>query len=135
MYGWPAGPTASATASPSRAKPERWSAPADRASPGFVCQADLLILDEPFRELDPESENRILEHLQNFAGSGRMIVLITHHAGSRRFATQSIHLHGICDKNTAGADTRFPRAEAEQYPASNNSCNRSAKPARIYRLS
>ena len=59
----------------------------------LYAQADLLILDEPFSELDPESENRILEHLQKLAGSGRMIVLITHHAGSRRFATQSIHLH------------------------------------------
>lgn len=39
---------------------------------------DLLILDEPFGELDQQSENIILEKLQTLASEGKMILFVTH---------------------------------------------------------
>jgi ABC-type multidrug transport system fused ATPase/permease subunit len=43
---------------------------------------DLLILDEPFSELDRESEKRILEYLQYLSSIGKMILLISHSSES-----------------------------------------------------
>lgn len=40
--------------------------------------ADLIILDEPFNELDKESENCVMSYLKSLTGSGKMILLITH---------------------------------------------------------
>ena len=54
--------------------------------------ADLIILDEPFNELDKESENCILNHLQSLAKSGKMIVLITHDKESLSFCNKTISL-------------------------------------------
>ncbi len=41
-------------------------------------EADLIILDEPFSELDEAAERAMLENLQIIAAEGRMIILITH---------------------------------------------------------
>ena len=41
-------------------------------------EADLLILDEPFSELDESTEGNMLENLQIIAAEGKMIILITH---------------------------------------------------------
>jgi len=41
-------------------------------------EADLIILDEPFSELDESTERDMLKHLQAIAAEGRMIILITH---------------------------------------------------------
>jgi ABC-type multidrug transport system fused ATPase/permease subunit len=43
---------------------------------------DLLILDEPFGEMDQVSENGILEKLQQLAGRGKTILFITHNKQS-----------------------------------------------------
>jgi len=40
--------------------------------------ADLILLDEPFNELDECSEMKMLEHFKQMAESGKIILLITH---------------------------------------------------------
>lgn len=54
--------------------------------------ADLIILDEPFNELDRKSENCILNHLKELAQSGKMIILITHDKESLSFCNKVINL-------------------------------------------
>jgi ABC-type bacteriocin/lantibiotic exporter with double-glycine peptidase domain len=54
--------------------------------------ADLIILDEPFNELDRESENSILNHLQTLARSGKIIILITHDKESLSFCNKIVSL-------------------------------------------
>ncbi|WP_121810652.1 ATP-binding cassette domain-containing protein [Mucilaginibacter kameinonensis] len=49
---------------------------------------DLLILDEPFSEMDADAENEMLAKLQQLALQGTMIILITHNKASL----------GICNK-------------------------------------
>jgi ABC-type bacteriocin/lantibiotic exporter with double-glycine peptidase domain len=44
--------------------------------------ADLIILDEPFTELDETSELYMIRHLQQLAKKGKMIILITHNKKS-----------------------------------------------------
>ena len=53
---------------------------------------DLLILDEPFNELDETSEIILLEHLQKIAGEGKIILLITHHATGLSFCNKKVVL-------------------------------------------
>jgi len=43
---------------------------------------DLLILDEPFSEMDADAENELLMKLQQLARMGKMIILITHNKNS-----------------------------------------------------
>ncbi|WP_162996329.1 ATP-binding cassette domain-containing protein [Mucilaginibacter celer] len=43
---------------------------------------DLLILDEPFSEMDADTENELLGKLQTLARQGKMIILITHNKAS-----------------------------------------------------
>ena len=50
--------------------------------------ADLIILDEPFNELDRKSENCILTHLKELAHSGKIILLITHDKESLSFCNK-----------------------------------------------
>lgn len=54
--------------------------------------ADLLILDEPFNELDRESENKLLMHCKDLAESGRMVLLITHNKESLSFCSKIVSL-------------------------------------------
>ena len=54
---------------------------------------DLLILDEPFSELDKTSEYEILEQLQQFISMGKSILLITHNQDSLQFCNRIINLH------------------------------------------
>ncbi len=51
---------------------------------------DLLILDEPFGELDQESENLILENLQQIAAHGKMILFITHNKSSLAYCNKIV---------------------------------------------
>jgi ABC-type bacteriocin/lantibiotic exporter with double-glycine peptidase domain len=51
---------------------------------------DLLILDEPFGELDQLSENIILEKLQALAGEGKMILFVTHNRQSLSYCNKLI---------------------------------------------
>lgn len=45
-------------------------------------EANVLILDEPFSELDEKAEEKLLVHLQQLAASGKLILLITHNKKS-----------------------------------------------------
>jgi ABC-type multidrug transport system fused ATPase/permease subunit len=45
-------------------------------------EADCIILDEPFTELDETSELKMINHLQQLAKKGKMIILITHNKKS-----------------------------------------------------
>lgn len=54
--------------------------------------SDLLILDEPFNELDEPSEIHMLKHLQQIASEGKMILLITHNKTALSFCNKIISL-------------------------------------------
>lgn len=51
---------------------------------------DLLILDEPFGELDQLSENIILEKLQKLAVEGKMILFVTHNRQSLSYCNKLV---------------------------------------------
>lgn len=53
---------------------------------------DLLILDEPFSELDTESEAYILHQLQQLANNGKIILMITHHLQTLHYCNKVINL-------------------------------------------
>ncbi|MEP6612187.1 MAG: ABC transporter ATP-binding protein [Mucilaginibacter sp.] len=53
---------------------------------------DLLILDEPFSEMDSASENDILNHLQPLTEQGKMILFITHNKSSLKYCNKVITL-------------------------------------------
>jgi ABC-type multidrug transport system fused ATPase/permease subunit len=54
--------------------------------------ADVIILDEPFNELDREAENKLLLHLQLLAAGGKIILLVTHNKESLAFCSKIISL-------------------------------------------
>ena len=54
--------------------------------------ADLIILDEPFNELDEESERRLLSHFRHLAQNGKMVILITHNKQSLAYCNKTISL-------------------------------------------
>jgi ABC-type bacteriocin/lantibiotic exporter with double-glycine peptidase domain len=54
---------------------------------------DLLILDEPFSELDEVSENSLLVKLKLMAQKGKMIIMITHNKASLSFCNKLISLN------------------------------------------
>jgi ABC-type multidrug transport system fused ATPase/permease subunit len=54
--------------------------------------ANVLILDEPFGELDEHSEEQLLQHLQQLAADGKMVILITHNRKSLERCTRIISL-------------------------------------------
>ncbi|HVS93557.1 MAG TPA: ABC transporter ATP-binding protein [Mucilaginibacter sp.] len=51
---------------------------------------DLLILDEPFGELDQCSENLILQKLQSVAAQGKMILFVTHSRQSLSYCSKTV---------------------------------------------
>lgn len=55
-------------------------------------QANLLILDEPFSELDALSEKRLLNHLKSLCDKGKMIVFISHNKESLLYCNKIISL-------------------------------------------
>lgn len=55
--------------------------------------ADLIILDEPFNELDAGSENELLHHFKQLSASGKMVILITHNKESLSFCNKIVSLH------------------------------------------
>ncbi|MGN6532292.1 MAG: ATP-binding cassette domain-containing protein [Ginsengibacter sp.] len=55
-------------------------------------ESDLIILDEPFSELDWLSEERLLHYFSELARTGKMIILITHHKESLSFCNKIISL-------------------------------------------
>ncbi len=52
--------------------------------------ADLLILDEPFSELDAVSEIKMLEQLQRLAKAGKIIILVTHNEDALSYCNKII---------------------------------------------
>ncbi|GAA4457679.1 ABC-type lipopolysaccharide transporter PglK [Rurimicrobium arvi] len=54
--------------------------------------ADLIVLDEPFNELDQESEKKILVQLQQLAASGKIIVLISHSLLATEYCSKQLTL-------------------------------------------
>ena len=54
--------------------------------------ADLILLDEPFNELDEASEMMLLEHFRELAQNGKTIVMITHDKQSLSYCTKIVSL-------------------------------------------
>ena len=54
--------------------------------------AGLILLDEPFNELDENSETSLLEHFRELAQEGKLIVLITHNKKNLSYCHQIISL-------------------------------------------
>jgi len=55
--------------------------------------ADILILDEPFSELDRFSENKLLVQLKELSIQGKIIILITHNKESLSYCNKTLFLH------------------------------------------
>jgi ABC-type bacteriocin/lantibiotic exporter with double-glycine peptidase domain len=55
-------------------------------------KADLILLDEPFNELDEPSENRLLGHFRELAASGKIVIMITHNSKSLAYCNKTISL-------------------------------------------
>lgn len=55
-------------------------------------KADLILLDEPFNELDEASEISLLEHFRELAQQGKLIILVTHNKKSLSYCTKIISL-------------------------------------------
>jgi ABC-type multidrug transport system fused ATPase/permease subunit len=55
--------------------------------------ADLLLLDEPFSELDQASEQSMLHYLQDLAARGKIVVLITHNPASLSYCNKTVSVH------------------------------------------
>jgi ABC-type bacteriocin/lantibiotic exporter with double-glycine peptidase domain len=55
-------------------------------------QADLILLDEPFSELDEASEEILLRRFARLAEAGRMIVMITHNKQSLSYCNGTLSL-------------------------------------------
>jgi ABC-type multidrug transport system fused ATPase/permease subunit len=54
--------------------------------------ADLILLDEPFNELDEASELSLLQYFSRLARSGKMVILITHNKSSLSFCNKTLSL-------------------------------------------
>ena len=52
--------------------------------------ANVIILDEPFSELDEISEIRLLQYFKSLAQEGKLILLVTHNKNSLRFCNKII---------------------------------------------
>ena len=57
---------------------------------GLSKEFDLLILDEPFSELDPESEIKMVKHLKQLSDKGKMILMISHNSHSLKYCNKII---------------------------------------------
>lgn len=58
-------------------------------------KADILLLDEPFNELDEASEIQLLTHFRQLANEGKMILLITHNSKALTFCNNIISLQHV----------------------------------------
>ena len=62
--------------------------------------ADLVLLDEPFSELDEDSEFRLLEYFRELAETGRIIIMISHNTRALHYCHKIISLDEEEAKNT-----------------------------------
>ncbi|HEV3326341.1 MAG TPA: ABC transporter ATP-binding protein, partial [Puia sp.] len=53
-------------------------------------QADLILLDEPFSELDEASEDRLLRRFGQLAAEGKLVIMITHNMQSLSYCSNTI---------------------------------------------
>ncbi|HEY0680619.1 MAG TPA: ABC transporter ATP-binding protein [Chitinophagaceae bacterium] len=58
----------------------------------FYKNPDLLLLDEPFSELDETSEQQMLQHLVSMSRQGKLVLLVTHNKKSLSFCTKTISM-------------------------------------------
>jgi len=58
-----------------------------------VKDAPVIILDEPFNELDEDSELSLLNHLKQLSLKGKTILLVTHNTNSFSFCDNVIYLN------------------------------------------
>lgn len=63
--------------------------------------APLLLLDEPFSELDLASETLLLQHLQALAATGKTILLISHNPEAFQYCDVVLELSNNCIKERA----------------------------------
>ncbi len=56
--------------------------------------ADLILLDEPFNELDEQSTEHLLKHFKKLAQSGKLIIMVTHDKQSLDYCNKIISLDG-----------------------------------------
>ena len=68
--------------------------------------ADLLLLDEPFNELDDASEKQLLVHFKQLAEEGKIVILITHNKKSLSYCNKIISLD---EEESAHADRSYAR--------------------------
>jgi ABC-type bacteriocin/lantibiotic exporter with double-glycine peptidase domain len=62
--------------------------------------ADLVLLDEPFSELDEASEYRLLEYFRELAETGRIIIMISHNSRALEYCHKIISLDEEGTENT-----------------------------------
>ena len=55
-------------------------------------QADMILLDEPFSELDEAAEENLLEQFAGLAESGKIVIMITHNKQSLNWCTHTLSL-------------------------------------------
>ncbi len=55
-------------------------------------EADLILLDEPFSELDEAAEERLLGRFSELAEEGKMVIMITHNKQSLSWCTNTLEL-------------------------------------------
>lgn len=55
-------------------------------------KADLILLDEPFNELDEDSVVSLLEHFQDLSSSGKIVIMVTHDKKSLSYCNKIISL-------------------------------------------
>ena len=67
--------------------------------------APVIILDEPFNELDEKSATALLQHFRELTATGKIVVLITHDSKSFSYCNKKISLDGCAPQN--GGD-HFP---------------------------
>jgi ABC-type multidrug transport system fused ATPase/permease subunit len=53
---------------------------------------DLLVLDEPFNELDESAEKEMLNQLKSIAAEGKMVILITHNKEALSFCNRKFYM-------------------------------------------
>lgn len=63
-------------------------------------EADLLLLDEPFSELDEAAEERLLLRLVQLAQAGKMVIMITHNKQSLVWCTKTLELCEYAENRT-----------------------------------
>ena len=56
--------------------------------------AEVYLLDEPFNELDEESERVLLMHFQKLSAQGKIVVMITHNKEALTFCNKIVSLNG-----------------------------------------